>query len=1074
MIDFIPSEDHILPDAGHLNQELLSSFFGFFVQETGFTLAVFDPEGRQLSPLFGENQFCLSLMRTPHREKCLDCHQEAFLEAKSSLKPVISQCYLGLSNFVVPITGDNGAMALLSGGMTSSRKPSALLKKQLNLLKSLPARSVEQYYRVPVVSSAAFADRVSQVEKFAAALAPLLRQQAFSSNEIKNSIIHIGEALGSALNLNDLLKLIVDLCIRLIDADAGSIYLLENRNLITRVSVGLEETPRPGGSNAVPRRRGGAGTSPAGGKETALQAPASPSSQPFMTYLGIPLGQKDDARGILNLYSRRRRDFNFETARVLSFFIAQAGLAIENAQIFENEKQRAREISNLYHAVRIVEESRDHAETLNNTAKQMARLAEVNRCLLMLADEKGTEFKMRAGFGLSDEQKDFFFYFSIPVKQVEEAYWHKLREGKPIILDSPPPTSQSLEKLFTLLPSNCLLILPIYTGKKLMGLIFLDDSEGLHHFTPPQVRSVMTLCIHATTAIQRALLLAKQEQNLRHLNALYQVSSTITQILSPSKVAGLIVEKACHIAPISACALMTWDEKKKSFAVNAHYGLSPEEVDLPLFDRISAQASHRKKHVFTSLLDEKDQYAVINETQFGGILALPLNSKKRVLGVLLCLSHRNRPFGSDEITLLKSFSHQAAIAMENARLYGIIKDKVHELATLFEVGKSITSTLKLPELLDEIASIVLKVMKADASSIFLLDHDAWELYPVALRGLGKNLASLSFPVSRGSYGMTLRTGSPLAFYDSDNGASSNFPEEIRREGFKTVLSAPLTAKGKGIGVISIYRKDLHPFDESEVNLLMTLGNQAAMSIENALLYQEQYEMAQELQTLLMPQSQFSFPGLKTGHIYLPSKELSGDYYELIPLGGSKVGITISDVSGKGTPAAVYTARGKYILKSYASANYPPNEVLRMINTLMSNESEGGKFITIFYAVADLQNRELTFSNAGHPPPVFWDASREKIKLLKTDDILIGVDGEAVFSQHKITFSSGDLLVLYTDGITDSRSPDGEMFDIEKLKKLVQKNAGLDPQILADKILASVNRFSRRRLTDDFTLLILRF
>lgn len=1079
MVDFIPSEDYQLSDGIPVDIELFSSFFNFFAQATGITLAFFDPDGRQISPCYGENPFCRSLMRLPLQERCLDCHKKACREAEDEFDLKIFSCYLGLSNFVVPLVSDKKVVALISGGLTSARKPSSLLKGQLCILKGLPAKIGESYYRVPVIPANVFADHVSHLEKFAASYSRQFKRQPYSKADINSSIVQIGEALSSALNLNHLLKLIIEICIRLIHADAGSIYLLENRNLVTRVSVGMEDDQAPAMTSRIRESLVGWPLSSeqtfAGDSGFRSHEPVYSSRQHFNTYLGIPLGKKDDIRGILNLYSRERQAFCSETAQVLSFFITQAGLAIENAQHFESEKQRARELSNLYNAVRTVEESTNQAETLHNTAKQMARLAEVNRCMIMLVDDKGTELKMRASYGLSDEQKDFFYYFSIPLKQVEEVYWQNIREGKPITLDSPPPASPSLEKLFTLLPSNYLLIVPIYTGKKLMGLIFLDDSEVARHFTPSQIRTVMTLSIHAATAIQRALLLAQQEQNLKHLNALYQVSSSITQTLSLSKVTSLIVEKACHIVPIPACALMTWDEKTKRFAVNAHHGFSPEDLDLTLLDDLCVQASHRKKHVYISLKDDQDRFSLLKETEFGGILALPLTSKKRVLGVLLCLSHRKRPFSPEEIRLLKSFSQQAAIAMENARLYGIIKDKVHELATLFEVGKSITSTLKLPELLDKIAAILCNVMKADASSILLLDRDAWELYLVAFRGLGKHLANQPVPLSSGIYGTTLKTNAPLALYDRmENGASPVFPEEIRKEGMKTILSAPLLAKGKGIGVVSIYKKDFYPFEESEINLLMTLANQAAMSIENALLYQDQYDMAQELQALLMPQAELTFPGIKTGYIYMPSRELSGDYYDLIPLSNHKVGITISDVSGKGTPAAVYTARGKYILKSYATANYSPNEVLKMVNTLMSRETESGKFISIFYAVADLEKKELIFSNAGHPPPIFWDASREKISLLESDGILIGIDREASFSQNKVTFSAGDFLLLYTDGITDARSPDGGIFDIERLKKLVQKNADLSPQTLADKILASVNKFSRRKLTDDFTLLILRF
>ncbi len=298
-----------------------------------------------------------------------------------------------------------------------------------------------------------------------------------------------------------------------------------------------------------------------------------------------------------------------------------------------------------------------------------------------------------------------------------------------------------------------------------------------------------------------------------------------------------------------------------------------------------------------------------------------------------------------------------------------------------------------------------------------------------------------------------------------------FPNSVRQEGLKTILSVPLETRGKIIGLINIYLKEIYYFKPPEISLLVALSNQAAIAIENARLYDAQYKIAQILQEIIMPQKEFIFPGIEIGYHYISSLELSGDYFDLIPLSETRFSLVIADVSGKGPPAAIYTARAKYILKSYAIAGYQPREILSMVNNIIVPETGDDKFISLFYLEVDLKRKSIKFSSAGHEPPIFCSQATKELKLLETEGLLIGVNYDANFRQEEMSFENGDVLVLYTDGITEARGNKGEIFGLERLMEIVLKNSELEPQILSNRIYTTVQKYTRRKLNDDFSLLV---
>ncbi len=889
-----------------------------------------------------------------------------------------------------------------------------------------------------------------------------------SRDEIKSYFTKIGTALATSLDLKELLKLIVEMSVSLTHGDAGSIYLIDNKRLSRYVAVAYDN---PRGDED---RQGELTTFT---KEHYLEDRFDP--QEIKSYMGIPLERKGEIKGLLNIVDRRPREFSPDEVELLSIFAGHAALAIDNAQQFVMEQKKAREATALYQAAKSIGESVDLEEVLDRSARQLTDVVGIDRCIILLLDYKKLDLYTASELGLSEEQREFFSFFRIPIDEIDDHLWEKLVAGRPVNLPCASSSCPAMERFFKALPSSSCLMVPLFTKNQLIGIIYLDDSRMAHTFTDSQVRLVMTLALQIASAIQRATLMEQMENNLDQLKALHQVSTAVTGTLSLPRVFDLVVSKASSLIGAQATSMLSYEEPRQDYEMQASQGLKGLLAEESFHKLISNRAAKRRRymaHYISREVEGEDPqvYQTLKSSGMGGYVSVPLITRKKVVGVLNCFCGEGDKFDSQEIRLLRSFANQAAIAIENARFYAIIKNKVRELATVFEVGKSITSTLQLDRVIDEITSSVAKVMDGDAVSIMMLDEEHQELTIIKTLGLGKYHQGETIRVGSGIAGIAAKLGRPMVLHDEPGSSSPyKFPEQVKRDGLRTLLSVPLKVRDKVVGLVNIYKKSIYRFSPQEVNLLSTIANQAAVAIENARLYKEQYNIAQIIQRNLMPSRDITFPGTDIGNIYIPSQILSGDYFEVINLGERHFALVIADVSGKGTEAAIYNARGKYIIRSYALAGYSPGHILTLLNQLMEEETATDKFISLLYIDVDLDSMQITYSSAGHEPLIIWDDSEKEVLTLPDSNLPIGVFPDTVYEEKVEKIERGDILVLYTDGVTEGRSREGEFFGIDRVMEFIRENFHLSAQGIANKLLTRVQKFTRRRITDDFSLLVVR-
>jgi hypothetical protein len=242
--------------------------------------------------------------------------------------------------------------------------------------------------------------------------------------------------------------------------------------------------------------------------------------------------------------------------------------------------------------------------------------------------------------------------------------------------------------------------------------------------------------------------------------------------------------------------------------------------------------------------------------------------------------------------------------------------------------------------------------------------------------------------------------------------------------------------------------------------------------------QKELEIARRVQLGLLPKRQPSVAGFDVAGICIPALEVGGDYFDFVDLQDGNLGIAVGDVSGKGVPAAIYMTLTKGILQSHAGEETSPKKVLSKVNQLMYRTIERNWYVSMFYAVLDSQRRLLRFARAGHNPGIVFRTGESEARLLQTAGIGLGLDGGELFNktlvEGELQMSSGDTLVLYTDGFTEAMDAHLQEFGEERFLDLLHRNKNGTSEELVHRIIESVRDFAADQPQhDDMTLVVLK-
>lgn len=408
--------------------------------------------------------------------------------------------------------------------------------------------------------------------------------------------------------------------------------------------------------------------------------------------------------------------------------------------------------------------------------------------------------------------------------------------------------------------------------------------------------------------------------------------------------------------------------------------------------------------------------------------------------------------------------------------------RIEELTAVYNIAGLLADSLDLQEILSKSARIVCEVMNAKACSIRMLDEATGTLTIKAGHNLSmKYLTKGPVTMDHNPIDQAALAGEIVRIADAPSDPRTQYPEEAREEGIVSGLVCGLIYRGKPVGVVRVYTGEPHDFTPFEEALLRGVAAQAAAAIVNARFradrqeterYQRQIAYAGEVQRRMIPANPPALPQVDIGAVYRPTYNVGGDFYDFIQLPKGNLGVGIADVSGKGVPASLLMASIRSALRVYAYFMYDIDRIMAEVNKHMCRETTVREFATAFYGVLTPDGRRFTYCNAGHDPPLLLRDG--KLTHLGTGGMVLGVDPAATFQREVVALRSGDVVLLYTDGIVEGLNFEDERFGRERLAQSLTRNAAEPAQLVAQNILWDLRRFrGLADRTDDVSLVVLK-
>ncbi len=456
-------------------------------------------------------------------------------------------------------------------------------------------------------------------------------------------------------------------------------------------------------------------------------------------------------------------------------------------------------------------------------------------------------------------------------------------------------------------------------------------------------------------------------------------------------------------------------------------------------------------------------------TRLQARLWMPLAVGSRLVGVLSLGDKFGRgDYTSDDLQLLATMAQHASLALYNFQIIGEIREanfrlnrKVLEMQSLYDVGLAIGALHELDPMASEIVQRAVMLLDASEGALFSLEKEG--LRVAASFGLDaeyplKALLPLDQVHPREIHEVAIATQRGCRLNQRESGGPKNY----------AIL--PLIVSGQAVGALMVCDKQSRdgyaPFTEDDEQFLSALATQAAIAIENARLHAEaiekeriekELEVAAAIQRRILPDSSPSLATIETVGLNISCRQVGGDYYDYIRFDEPKLGLVIADVSGKGTPAALLVSTLQASFRALVESHDLAETVTRL-NRAIYKASPSYNYITFFYGVFDLETRQFRSINAGHNEPLLYRPRTGEWMRFASGGFCLGMFDWGAYEVQEAQLEPGDLLFLYTDGVTESTNAQGEEFGEDRARELLAASVDLPLEQISARLSKAIQEF----------------
>jgi sigma-B regulation protein RsbU (phosphoserine phosphatase) len=811
----------------------------------------------------------------------------------------------------------------------------------------------------------------------------------------------------------------------------------------------------------------------------------------------IPLKIEDRVLGVLDVQSDKLKAFHPNDLLILHALADNVARAVESARLYGDLRRRADQLTLVAEVSKSVTSTLDLAKLMEDAAALIhdrfgypyVSLFTVhpNRRLIKYEAGSGKRSRELAGYTLALDDADGI----IPLVA---------REGRTILIND--VTQDERYRPSPLPPKNTRseLTVPLIFNDYVVGVLDIqsdkadafneDDSIMFEAVADTMAAAIRNADLYGTEQWRRQV-----ADSLREVAGLLSANVGVEQVLDttltelernlPSEVASVWLLNDGELYPAAVhgcCDLSELAEARQASADAAVSMIGSLISEVPLIRKPSDPIGPAGLAAGFS-----SDYSSI---------AAPLRVGNQPVGVLTLAHSMPGRYGHEAHNMVTTFASYAAVAIENARLYDAAQEQAYASAALLQVAQAVVSLNDLDEMLGSIIRIMPILVGIERVALFLWDAER-EVF-LASQEYGFSEAEEALLIEReitpGGFPLLdmVRLENRLVTHPLKPKAKVKSWMKINPEAQneaaigiddRLLIALPLSIKNDIYGALLVEEADdARRFRARRIEIMTGIAQQVAMAIQNDHLQQEmvvrerletEVQLARQIQQTFIPQFLPEPAGWQLAARWRTARQVGGDFYDVFELPNHKLGLFIADVADKGVPAALFMALTRTLVRAAVIETDSPAEALSRVNDLLLPDTQQGMFVTAVYAVLDIDRGEFTFVNAGHNPPIWVKHSGEMEKLTRTG-VALGVVEQPSMNQRTIVLESGDLVLLYTDGLTEAFSADGEFYgDARLLDRLKSMQAETAEEVLV-AVESHLNEFTDPMPpADDMTMLVVR-
>lgn len=794
----------------------------------------------------------------------------------------------------------------------------------------------------------------------------------------------------------------------------------------------------------------------------------------------VPIQMGARTLGVLDIQSPKKDAFSSEDLSLIQALADTIAIALRNARLFANEMRRRILSETLREVSTVLASSLDLESVLKEILLGLERVVHYSSAMILLLDEDREHYVVSAVHGVAAEDQVWGQTVAID---------DELEGNIKRILAVLAQEAQEKEANHNSEHDELLVALSMNETEHQIGHLAIKRL-GYQAFTAEETEIITTFANQAAVAIINAQLYMAQKEEAWVSTALLQVAEATGQAATPDDILQTVSRITPLLAGVEWCAVFLRDDKR-------FYMAEISGLDDAIVERLKGFAIRADEW---SPLNEMMTYGrpIILDTTAGpppGLQAddfvqavlLPLFTKGEIFGMLVIgQREEDAPLTVRKIELASGIANQAAVAIDRAQLYTAQQEEQWITTVILQVAEAVNSQFDLDNTLEAIVRYT--TLLAGVKHCAILQWDA-----PRKRFLGSKSSGFSVE-GEASFDNMVINPSNDAFFNHlvsarhivSCGEGSEYPfSEVLKPFFisEDIISIPLLAQGNFVGVMLVDRIDGEGQTERRrLKIVMGIADQCALAIQTANLqdealaarsFEHEMELARRIQLSLLPEHPPAISNWDIAAYYRPARLVGGDFYDFIPLSDGKTVFIIADVADKGVPAAMFMTICRTIIRAVASSQLGPMETLLRVNKLIVQDNRSDLFVTCWLGMLDPEKNTITFSSAGHNPPLLI-RNDGQFQELRTKGLALGILDPIKLHESVIELQEGDLLLAYTDGLTEARREDMTEFGEADLYINAVKFRKMSAEGLVQKIVTAVDQFTAGQPAfDDLTLFIMK-